>query len=53
MTHSVLVGPGDEVPATLPVGGLVLRYDQVPWTQIVLEGVWDGTAVIPVGLATE
>jgi len=53
VTHSVLVGPGDEVPATLPVGGLVLRYDQVPWTQIVLEGVWDGTAVIPVGLATE
>lgn len=52
ITKSVLVGPTDPVPETLPVGGLVLRYNQTPWTQVVLEGVWDGTSVIPIAVAS-
>lgn len=51
MTRSVLLGPGDAEPSDLPVGAVVLRYDAVPWTQITLEGVWDGAAVVPVLLA--
>lgn len=50
--RSALIGPGDSVPPTLPIGGLVLRYDQTPWTQVVLEGVWDGASVIPIAVAS-
>lgn len=51
VARSALIGPGEEVPGTLPIGGLVLRYDQIPWTQITLEGVWDGTVIVPIAVA--
>lgn len=51
VTRSVLIGPSEQVPTTLPPGGLVLRYDQTPWTQITLEGVWDGADIIPIAVA--
>lgn len=49
--RSVLLNPDDDVPDDLPVGAMVLRADAVPWTQIVIQGVWDGTSVLPVTIA--
>lgn len=49
--RGVVLNPSDDVPNDLPVGAMVLRGDAVPWTVITLQGVWDGTEILPLTVA--
>lgn len=50
--RGIVLGTGDPIPGDIPQGTAVFRTTGTPWTDVLLEGLWNGSESIPVVLAT-